>query len=240
MAGGKTAALHAQHLESEKDLLIERLKQEVIATKQQLVEQNEELIQLRSSHLKLQDMLKKKDKDLQQVFAILREGNTTGAAKKRKEITDRLVNELQQKAHNAEALALARKQALDELNKALRLQELQVQAQEYFKEVGRLRQELAKRAHEPAVAETPSPRRELTDQATDQTTHRPPVVAPAPPVAVPPPEVKVAVAPSKFVSKKKQAIIEAEYRRQCRIAELAAHKLPKLDLHLTSPQLYRR
>ncbi|KDO30223.1 hypothetical protein SPRG_19781 [Saprolegnia parasitica CBS 223.65] len=215
-----TAPIHAQHLNTEKDLLVTRLQQELTAIKQKLVEQSEELVQVRSSNLKLQEMLKKKEKDLQSVFAVMREGNTQGAAKRRKEITDRLVNELQQKVHHAEALAQARKLELDELKyscKSLRLQELHIQAQEYYKEVQRLRDALAA---QPAT--TPSPRKETRLQANNvepETTLPVPKKEPVPqPIALP----KTDVSASKFVKRKKQAVIEAEYRRQCRIAELAA------------------
>ncbi|EQC40581.1 hypothetical protein SDRG_02469 [Saprolegnia diclina VS20] len=241
MPSATTAPIHAQHLSAEKDLLVTRLQHELTAIKQKLVEQSEELVQVRSSNLKLQEMLKKKEKDLQNVFAVMREGNTQGAAKRRKEITDRLVNELQQKArarafpaHNAEALAQTRKVELDELKyscKSLRLQELHMQAQEYYKEVQRLRDALAA---QPATV--PSPRKETRLQANNvepETTSPAPKKEPLPlPIALPKvvesPEqmilmgLEADVSASKFVKRKKQAIIEAEYRRQCRIAELAA------------------
>ncbi|OQS06105.1 hypothetical protein THRCLA_20442, partial [Thraustotheca clavata] len=218
----KALPVHSQHLQNEKDSLILRLREETSMLKQRITELNEEQLQMRSNNQKLQDMVKKKDKDLQNMFAIVREGSTPGTKQKTKDMTQRLVNELQQRVTNAETIAQARKEELDSLKyscKVLRLQEVQMQAQEYHKEVLHLRSLLStqigiSKIHSPPRVELPQ-EKELTLIAEE------PIKASITSSSMVSIEPKVLKVPSSFVKKKKEAIIEAEYKRQCRIAELA-------------------
>ncbi|KAG7402019.1 Trafficking protein particle complex subunit 2-like protein [Phytophthora boehmeriae] len=124
----------------------ENTKQELVLVKRQLTEKDELVLQLKTASRRLQETLRKKEKDLQAAFAILRSPQDAKTTKTRKqELMDRLVAECTQRAVNAEALAEERRQELNRLkysSKFLRFQELEVEIEECHHEIKRLRAKL--------------------------------------------------------------------------------------------------
>ncbi|KAL4095285.1 hypothetical protein PRIC1_008662 [Phytophthora ramorum] len=121
----------------------ENTKQELVLVKRQLGEKDALILQLKTGTRRLQETLRKKDKDLHAAFAILRSPQEAKTTKTRKqELIDRLVSECMQRAVAAEALAEERRRELDRLkysSKFLRFQELEVEIEECHTEIERLR-----------------------------------------------------------------------------------------------------
>ncbi|KAG3111290.1 hypothetical protein PI124_g8220 [Phytophthora idaei] len=125
----------------------ENTKQELVLVKRQLVEKDALILQLKTASRRLEETLRKKEKDLQAAFAILRSPQDAKTTKTRKqELIDRLVSECLQRAATSEALAEERRRELDRLNyssKFLRFQELEIEIEECHTEIERLRAKLA-------------------------------------------------------------------------------------------------
>ncbi|KAE9356760.1 hypothetical protein PF008_g3457 [Phytophthora fragariae] len=134
----------------------ENTKQELALLKRQLTEKDALVIQLKTASRRLQETLRKKDKDLQAAFAILRSPQDAKTTKTRKqELIDRLVSECVQRAATAEALAEERRRELDRLrysSKFLRFQELETEIEECHTEIGRLRAKFETTAGSPTIA----------------------------------------------------------------------------------------
>ncbi|KAG3111289.1 hypothetical protein PI125_g9251 [Phytophthora idaei] len=95
----------------------ENTKQELVLVKRQLVEKDALILQLKTASRRLEETLRKKEKDLQAAFAILRSPQDAKTTKTRKqELIDRLVSECLQRAATSEALAEERRRELDRLN----------------------------------------------------------------------------------------------------------------------------
>ncbi|KAK1944597.1 Trafficking protein particle complex subunit 2-like protein [Phytophthora citrophthora] len=133
----------------------ENTKQELVLVKRQLTEKDALILQLKTASRRLQETLRKKDKDLQAAFAILRSPQDAKTTKTRKqELIDRLVSECTQRAATSEALAEERRKEIDHLkysrcgahshirSKFLRFQELEVEIEECHMEIDRLRAKL--------------------------------------------------------------------------------------------------
>ncbi|POM62814.1 hypothetical protein PHPALM_27978 [Phytophthora palmivora] len=94
----------------------ENTKQELVQVKRLLTEKDAMIVQLKTASRRLQETLRKKDKDLQAAFAILRSPQNAKTTKTRKqELIDRLVSECMQRAATSEALAEERRQELDRM-----------------------------------------------------------------------------------------------------------------------------
>ncbi|ETK78788.1 hypothetical protein L915_15277 [Phytophthora nicotianae] len=125
----------------------ENTKQELVLVKRQLAEKDALIVQLKTASRRLEETLRKKEKDLQAAFAILRSPQDAKTTKTRKqELIDRLVSECLQKAATSEALVEERRRELDKLkysSKFLRFQELEIEIEECHTEIERLRAKLA-------------------------------------------------------------------------------------------------
>ncbi|OWZ06166.1 hypothetical protein PHMEG_00021613, partial [Phytophthora megakarya] len=103
----------------------ENTKQELVLVKRQLTERDALIVQLKTATRRLQETLRKKDKDetlrkkdkdLQAAFAILRSPQDAKTTRTRKqELIDRLVSECMQRAETSETLAEERKRELDRI-----------------------------------------------------------------------------------------------------------------------------
>ncbi|KAG7386131.1 Trafficking protein particle complex subunit 2-like protein [Phytophthora pseudosyringae] len=110
----------------------ENTKQELVLVKRQVAEKDALILQLKTASRRLQETLRKKDKDLQAAFAILRSPQDAKTTKTRKqELVDRLVSECMQRLFTHECGS-----------KFLRFQELEIEIEECRTEIERLRAKL--------------------------------------------------------------------------------------------------
>ncbi|DAZ99228.1 TPA: hypothetical protein N0F65_008095 [Lagenidium giganteum] len=128
---------------NEERLEHERTKQALAASKKDIVEKDELILTLKTTLRKLQETLRKKEKDVQTLFAVMRAPQDADLTKKNKQqLIERLIMELQQRVVNCEAVAEARRRELDKLKCSMRMsrnQELEVELEVCYAEIERLR-----------------------------------------------------------------------------------------------------